>query len=146
MNYKEDATYYDEVDGTITIIDNYLKYLKNNGIYDNSSIIIMSDHGYNIDNSSNGRQNPIFFIKGINESHKFKVSKNKFSYEDLNIIYENLINGKKDIDVFDNIDLDKTRYFLQYSSDNVNEMIELKTDDNAWNFNNMIPTGEVYKN
>ena len=41
LEYKEDATYQDELDGCITMVNNYLNYLKENNIYDNSSIIIM---------------------------------------------------------------------------------------------------------
>lgn len=62
--------------GCIKIVYNYINQLKLEGIYDNSSIIIMADHGLNrsqrsaLDNAgisyNEGKSNPILFIKPAN--------------------------------------------------------------------------------
>lgn len=61
--FDENATSLTTVKGIYTMLDAYLKQLKDLGIYDNSTIIITSDHG-NIDYPQ-----MIFYIKGKNETH-----------------------------------------------------------------------------
>lgn len=46
MNRIEDGTYAQNVEACMTMTDAYLKKLKENGVYDNSVIIVMADHGY----------------------------------------------------------------------------------------------------
>ena len=55
-----DGTYPEKLEATMKVIKTYIEYLKNNGSYDNSTIVLMADHGYNYDGS--GRQNPILYI------------------------------------------------------------------------------------
>ena len=42
----DQATYRNQVEGTIYLIQSYLAQLRNSGCYDNTAIIVMSDHGY----------------------------------------------------------------------------------------------------
>ncbi len=59
----------------MTVTMSYLNKLREAGVYDNSVIIILSDHGYNIEGEAvkssseneneTGRQHPIFICKGI---------------------------------------------------------------------------------
>ena len=54
----------------MTIAATYLEKLKKADSYDNSVIIIMSDHGYDEEGTEEyGRQNPLLMIKGRNEHH-----------------------------------------------------------------------------
>jgi len=145
VNYN----YYDEVEGCLNITNKYLQYLKDNGVYDNSKIIIMADHGYAMDSKGEGtlegRQNPIFLIKGKNETHKNIVESSKpISFVDLDNIYENLIDNKKGEDVVNFIDNNRTRRFLLYRYTIENHMYEYETKGKAWETNKMYATGKEF--
>jgi len=143
LNYNEKATYDTEVDGCLTIVNNYLKYLKKNKIYDNSVIMIMADHGYN-GNTHIGRQNPMLLIKGINEKHKYTKSDIPVSYIDLDKIYEDLINDKKSDELLKDIDKNRERKYILYSADTRNNMVEYGNKDKAWETDKMYKTGKEY--
>ncbi len=87
------ASYEGNVQAAVTIIHTYLENLKKINAYDNSIIIFMADHGYADDNHSKNRYNPILMIKGLNESHEFNISDKPVSYESLESIYLNLLDG-----------------------------------------------------
>ena len=90
MNRIEDGTYAQNVEACMTMTDAYLKKLKENGVYDNSVIIVMADHGYGLSYGPRNRQHPVLFIKGKNESH-----------DDLQEAYSRLLDGATGEDVFD---------------------------------------------
>ncbi len=81
-------TVYDEAAGNIVILDNYIKGLKAAGIYDNTTIVVMADHGHEGYN-----QSPLFMIKNANEHHDFAISKAPMSWEYLSDIWQQLANG-----------------------------------------------------
>ena len=91
VNIVSGGTYEDNLKACLTITETYLEKLKSNGVYDNTAIIVMADHGY--DNCI--RSNPILYIKGIDEHHDFVVSDIPVSYTDLQEIYEKLLQGAK---------------------------------------------------
>lgn len=101
MNRIEDGTYAQNVEACMTMTDAYLKKLKENGVYDNSVIIVMADHGYGLSYGPRNRQHPVLFIKGKNESHDYTVSEAPISYDDLQEAYSRLIDGATGEDVFD---------------------------------------------
>ena len=78
----------EEAYGIMYVVDHLLKSLKENEIYDNSAIVIMADHGY-----FDERSNPLFMLKGINESHPFETSDRPLSYDYLQDILINLCKG-----------------------------------------------------
>ena len=142
----DNATYFDEVDSCITITKKYLDMLKDNNLYNNTAIIILADHGYNPDNTLPGRQNPILFVKGFNETNnKMKVSDKPIHFMDLNELYSDLIDGKKSNEVFANIPDKRKRNYLLYEFDKKELMIEYETNDKAWETKKMKPTGKEYK-
>lgn len=71
MNEIENGTYEQSIEASMTIVATYLQKLKDSGVYDNTAIMILSDHGYNIedDDSSEKRQHPILFVKGVDEHY-----------------------------------------------------------------------------
>ena len=85
--------YYTSLEGAMTAADTYLKKLKEAGVYDNSVILIMADHGFPDGNDCNARHNPLFLIKGFGEHHPFAVSDQPMSYAWLPEIYQNLLEG-----------------------------------------------------
>ena len=68
------------IKGIHVTINEYISQLKELGIYDNSTIIIMSDHGGDFASYS---PQPIFFIKRVNEHHKeMQVNSAPISYDE----------------------------------------------------------------
>ncbi|MBD5504989.1 MAG: LTA synthase family protein [Lachnospiraceae bacterium] len=140
----EDGSYNDNIKASLTITRDYINKLKAAGVYDNSAIIIMADHGYGPENYY-GRQNPVFFVKGINEKHDFNVSEAPVSYVDLQEAYVRLMNGADSEQIFDwkSGDQRERRYlFYEYSEDDY--MIEYMQPGRADDVEAMYETGNVY--
>ena len=142
MEKIENGSYDDKILSTITFIEKYLNRLKEKDVFDNSKIIILSDHGYN-DYEYVGRQNPVLLIKGKNEKHDLYISDKKVSYTDLSdSIYNNLINNKKSTELLANIDSNRIRRYLFYKE--YDKMEEQLLDGNAWETDKLKPTGKKY--
>lgn len=74
----EQGSYSGTIKGIWVMLEEYLKQLKENGAYDNSTIIITSDHGSEYYGQS------IFFIKKPNETHdKMQTSNAPISLDEL---------------------------------------------------------------
>ena len=139
-----DLTYQDVIEGTITITNMYLDYLKNSNVYDNSVIVIMADHGYNFKEYS-GRQNPILYIKGINEKHDSMQKSNKpISFVDLKEGFTGLLEGKNSTEIFKDIPDQRTRKYLWYIYEKGYHMVEYETKDKAWETDKMYETGNTF--
>ena len=140
----EDGTYEEKIEASINIIEKYINRIKESGQYDNTVIIIFSDHGNN-GYDPVGRQNPILYIKGINETHdEMQVSEKKVSYVDLNdTIYLDLLNGKQSTELLENVDDNRIRRFIWYKD--YDEMYEQTIDGHAWETEKLVNTGEEYK-
>ena len=115
-------------------------------MYDNSAIIVMADHGYsNIIGDYHEQQNPIFFVKGMEESHDFSVSEAPISYEDLQEAYVRLLNGDGSDHIFDWKEGDqRERRFLFYEGGEEDHMIEYMQPGHASDADAMYETGNVY--
>lgn len=145
FNYVENGTYTNAIDNALTLTRTYLDMLKSNNIYSNSIIIIMADHGFESDEYGKGRQNPILFAKGFNEIHpKMNISNKKVHLADLGSLYTDLINGKKSVDAFKNIDNKRVRQYLNYLFTSKDTMVEYETKDSAWELDKFYKTGKVY--
>lgn len=153
MNEIEGATYETSLQACMTITEAYLDKLKESGMYDNSVIIIMADHGYNdgmhnwgeIHGKGEMRQNPIFFVKGINEHHDFGISHAPVSFEDLQTAYQRLLNGMEGDKIFDWEEGDRRdRRFLSYQIEKGNLFTEFIQSEDARNTNAMYETGKRY--
>ena len=141
---RVNGTYDDKLAATLTLINTYLNSLKENNVYDNSVIIVMSDHGYTLKKRPIGRQNPILFIKGLNEHHDMDKSDKKISYSDLNDAYIDLLNDKKSSELFSNIPSDRERRILLYEYLNENHMKEYLQKGHAWEDKMLVPTGKKF--
>ncbi len=106
---------YDEVYGNIFLIQEYIKKLKEKNIYDDTTIIIMADHG-----QIGRNQNPIFMIKNTNEIHdSLQISDAKMSWDYLENIFVSLVKGSiidQDF-IIQCANEGKERRFLYYSWD-----------------------------
>lgn len=86
MENAEESSYEDECVASLKITEKFLNKLKEIGIYDNTIIIIMADHGY-----GDSRTNPLLLIKGYDEHHDQAVSDKAISYYDLQTAYIKLL-------------------------------------------------------
>lgn len=145
---EESATYEGNVEAGMTIALSYIEKLRESGVYDNSVIIIMSDHGYNrYDyNSPFGRQHPILFIKGIGESHDImQISSDPVSHEDFHEACLRLLAGQGSSSAFDCKGDEYTRRYLFYYYGSDNEMEEFVQTGYASSQETLISTGMFFR-
>lgn len=146
---KTVGTYSQKQTATMKVIAAYIDRLKEAGVYDNSSIVIMADHGYKdgvweydyiLD-----RFNPILYIKGVDEHHDQMLRSDKpVSFADLGEAFEDLRLGKKSTELFSDIEYPRTRKLIYYVWSHENHMVEYETDAEAWNSDAMVETGRVF--
>ena len=87
----------------MTIVDRYLNKLRDAGVYDQTAIVLMGDHGfqYHWKDRLEGRCNALLAVKGVGERHDMRLSEAPISYEDLQEAYQRLLDGKSSQEVFD---------------------------------------------
>lgn len=142
------TTYSVKVESNITLLKAYLERLKANGTYDNTVIIIMSDHGNTNLNSSTDmlvRANPMFMVKGIGEHHKFTVSQKPLSHLDLMGIYTKLLDGATAEEATADIPDKRERYFMWYRNFRLEQhMEEYVVTEKAWDWTKFQKTGREF--
>ncbi len=138
------GTYEDKLEASMTIIEAYLNRLKENNVYDNSSIVILADHGFWHNGTS--RANPILYIKGKSETHdKMPISNKQISFVDLHEAFIELLKHKDSTEIFDNIPTEgRTRRFIHNSFNHEEHMEEFEQTDKAWNTKTLKPTGREF--
>ena len=155
FRYDRDVNLIDEAQGSypqniqcsMTIVKTYLQKLKDAGVYDNSAIVILADHGYgyNRDVAILGRGNPLLAVKGVGEHHPMATSQAPISYEDLQEAYQRLLRGTSGDLVFDAREGDdRPRRFLCYYYEKDETMLEYEQQGHAFDITTMVPTGQVY--
>ena len=142
-------TIEDDAESCIGLIYLFTNALKQQGLYDNSTIVIMADHGYH-----NLSQNPLLLIKDINEKHPYNVSDACISYFDLQSSFSEIINnpGYSINDELQKIgSKPRTRYFYYNENDIViktygyaSDIVEYTTDSTANQYEEMNKTGVVF--
>lgn len=137
---------YDEAEGNCTYLKTYFDQMKEKGIYNNSTIIVMADHGH-YDYS----QNPLFMIKNAGDADGFSISKEKMSYEYLNNILVSLVNGERITEEYiRDCGEGKERHYLYYTWDDSWErdylprLQEMQADGYAGDVDNLRMTGKEY--
>lgn len=142
-----DATYSTNMDACLTICNAYIERLKESGVYDNSVVVIMGDHGFDItERTFIARINPAFLVKGIGEKgDKMKLSRTPVSYENVADALTHLLDGEKAENVFSKYEHKDGRRFLLFEYGKEDYMEEYRIKCRADDFGNMKPTGKVYK-
>ena len=147
----EEGTYEKQATAALTLTNKYLTLLKENDVYDNTTIIILSDHGYELDyhNEENyfyARSNPILFIKTKNEHHDYNVSYAPISYDDLMLCYSRVIEGSDIGGLFDAKEGDqRSRRYIGYrGAEGYDIMIECFQTGKAWDISSMVESGNIY--
>lgn len=147
LNPVEKSSYTEMLHANIRVIDAFLQKLKDANVYDNSVIIIMSDHGFDAQNetSAYGRQNPIFLVKGVGESHPLQTSQVPASYADLQDAYVRLLEGDSGDTIFPYEEgQQRERRYIFY--ENINHvMYEWLQTGVAWDFDAYRETGTTYQ-
>ena len=141
MNVVDSSGHDTCVKASIKMVEKYLNKLKSDGVYDNSAIVIMSDHGYYTDT----RHVPLLMIKGIDEKHEFAVSDAPVSQEDLISAFEKLLEAKPAGEAFNYRDGDsRIRRYLDYDYYGEDSIIEFTQTGDALNSDTLKPTGNIY--
>lgn len=136
-------SYEDSIDICFRLCGEFLSALKDAGVYDNSAIIILGDHGEREPKVFN--QNPALFVKGINEKHEFRISDAPISYEDLMDAYFRLIEGASGDEVFDARagDVRERRFLSTYVRDD-QHIVEYIHTGHASDASGLKETGRVF--
>ncbi len=89
----------------LIIAREWINRLKEEGVYDNSVLIIMADHGsWEYEDGHHLSQTPLLMIKGYSEKHDFMINDGiPVSYIDMSEAITELMDGKKAVDCFDNM-------------------------------------------
>ena len=146
-----DGTYEQSTQATLFGAMDYVEQLRESGAYDNTVIIVMSDHGFNGSLVQSGdatwmRQCAMLLIKGRNEHHDtMQISQAPISFEDLQEAYVRLLDGEQSDSVFDWKEGDvRERRFLRYSFLDDSHMQEYMQTGYASDMDTMILTGREY--
>ena len=143
------GSYYMSIEATMTLVDSYLNMLREAGVYDNSAIIVMGDHGFGYANGVEvplGRNNAFLAVKGMDEHHDtMQISEAPISYEDLQEAYQRLLDGAPGDAVFDAKEGDqRVRRYLFYDFTKEDHMVEYELYGNAADLDNLKPTGRIF--
>lgn len=149
LNRIENGTYFQKTAATAELIRAFVESLKQAGVYDNSAIIILSDHGYQPasgapENYILSRFNPVLMIKGFDERHDFAVSDKPVSYLDLPEAYRDLLDGKQTAELFPDAEYPRTRTVIWYEIYKEEHKEEYQTDGKATEWDKFVNTGKVY--
>lgn len=151
---ESQGTYAQNMEASVTLAERYLSALKKSGTYDNTAIIVMSDHGFNrdIDNADMGdnpfmRQCGLLLIKGVRETHDtMQISEAPVSYEDLQETYRRLLDGAWSDAVFDCREGEhRDRRYLWYAVTDEDYLVEYQQTGYASDLSTMIPTGREFR-
>lgn len=147
---EKDASYESNIDACVTLLKQYIARLKESGVYDNSAIVILADHGYSCSEEYNdeyilGRMHPMLMMKGIGEKHSLQYSSAPIAYEDLADAFVKLLDGSTGDKVFKYTDNSpRTRRAIIYAYGKEDYMYEILTDGNANDISSMKKTGKEY--
>lgn len=147
MNEISGGTYAQKQQGVITELAAYLQVLKSSNVYDNSRIIIMADHGYDeSDSDLLNRDNALLMVKSIGEDHEFQINESAISYDDLQGMYQNLLNGYDGNTCFEGLlDDNQNRRFLNYAYTQENILVEYYQTGTAKSVDGWVETGNVFE-
>ena len=144
----EQATYPNSVGSCLYVIENYLNMLRENDCYDNTAILILSDHGYGENGTDEGRQHSILLAKGFGEHHDYAVNEAPVSFGEMQSICDVLLDGgmSDEISTYRAGDSRERRYMLSsIISTKNNQFTEYMQTGYAGDLNTMQKTGRVYK-
>ena len=140
-----ELTIEDEGRAMMVLIDAFLAKLKEEKVYDSSSIIIMADHGH-----YDMRYNPLFMVKRINEDSQFAVDDTPVSFFDLQDLFLGIMDNKSNEEIWENEPKDRLFYFYSWhfaldDSLYCTDLTEYRVNGKADLKESYVETGIVYK-
>jgi len=119
------------------IVVEWIEMLKSKGVYDNSVIVIMGDHGTSrYETEVNVAQTPLLLIKGTNENHEPVVNNLPVSYLDLQDEFVSLIEGNAESDSFENVcselQIEDSNAYIQTWESLINDDDEIPDTVGRW--------------
>lgn len=147
LNLIAGGSYEDAMEASLTITKAFLDKMKEAGVYDNSVIVVMADHGLDgyYNETYSGRQNPVLLVKGVGEHHEMMISEAPVSYGDLQEAFSRLLDGKCGSEIFDYREGDeRERRYLFYEFEDEDHLYEYVTTGHASDDEAMTPTGKTY--
>lgn len=145
LEEEEQTSITEEGRGVMLLVDEYLKKLKMEGIYDNAIIMIMADHGH-----YGKKQSPLLLVKGLGEKHEFQINERAVSYSELCEAYKLLLNGTSSSNLFEQNVKSRKYYFYKYKfkleyEHFATDIIEYESQGEAHDAEALYETGVVYK-
>ena len=150
----EETDYYEAVQVAAAMAVAYVEKLKEAGVYDNTAIIILSDHGFNcspyegnLPFNPEDRQQGVLFIKGFGEQHEaLQINNAPIAHGDLQGAYMKLLDGYRGDEIFPFKEgEERERRFLWHSFDNNLRLVEYMQTGQAGDMDTLIETGRVYE-
>lgn len=139
----EQGTEKQQALGSLRIVSEYINQLKSMGIYDNTNIFIMADHGDKGYVQPNYEQNPLLMIKNFGENKEFTVSDISLSYQDVSKMLTDSLKNRKII--VEDYEVQGTRYFYVGAESNSSyHLIEYASDGKAYDASSYYNTGHDY--
>lgn len=137
---------YNQAIASLKIVKTYLNELKKLGVYENSTIFIMADHGLSTLKAASGKnieQNPLMMIKEANSNKDFSIDDVSLHYKDLVKIFSSSVCGERlNIEKYECRNLDRL-FYTNNAALNLNELVEYKIIGDA-SKKDVIKTGVVY--
>lgn len=142
----EETDVYQTSKGVLKMLDEYLDGLRKEGVYDNSNIVVLADHGIL------NRVNPMYMIKYAGTEEDFSTSDVAFSYSEVQRVFLGLMDGldKNEIEKTMISNVPEKRRFLAYKHssgfgyDTFFEDIEERIVSGKSNSYSVEPTGMLY--
>lgn len=143
---------YDKTEVCLYLLEKYCSILKEQGVYDDSVIVLMSDHGQHLGTESLDeniwmlrRADPVFLVKGFDTEHpKMLTSDIPISYIELPGAFLKLLGGADGENLFDPRPDDVVRrYFITdtYNWEHLHEYAQVGSPSDLDSFT---PTGKDY--
>ena len=142
LNYVSDGSGTEEEQGlgTLHIISEYMDQLKKLGVYEQTTVIVLADHGYN--DHSYMEHCPLLMIKYPGESHPFEISDIPISYTSMADILTEALQGE--LSSLDKWKQTGPRYFYYLTEKNgIVDLTEYIIDSPGIG-KELKPTGVVY--
>lgn len=141
LELVEESTYQQKCVATLKIINAYLNRLRDSGVYDNSIIVVMADHGNRVPVNAD----PILYIKGLGEKHELSVSDKAVWYADLQQAFDELLDGKKSTELFGEVSSSRDdRIIISIPFQHEDTMTEYVQRGKAWDSSTIVETGNIY--
>ena len=142
VEIQKETDFKESVRCCVTIVRRYIDMMKDLGIYDNSTIIIMADHGGDPKTEGGFGQCPGLMIKKKGDNHEFRTSLAAVSYSELAEEMAALADGN---DLFELKTEELTeRRFMYYLFNHEDHIEEYVQKGYAWDDSTMELTGKTF--